>query len=62
MTEGPARNAGGGNGREGRRQPATVAGLIGLVEGHTIAWTDPSGADRRLTPVMIEDPETPGGD
>ncbi|OGN58839.1 MAG: nucleoside diphosphate kinase regulator [Caulobacterales bacterium RIFOXYA1_FULL_67_7] len=38
------------------------AGLIGLVEGHTIAWTDPSGADRRLTPVMIEDPETPGGD
>ena len=34
----------------------------GLVEGHTIAWTDPSGAERRLTPVMVEDPETPGGD
>ena len=38
------------------------AGLIGLVEGHTIAWTDPSGAERRLTPVMVEDPEAPGGD
>ena len=33
------------------------AGLIGLVEGHTIAWSDPSGAERSLTPVMIEDPE-----
>jgi regulator of nucleoside diphosphate kinase len=33
------------------------AGLIGLVEGHTIAWTDPSGAERSLTPVMIEDPD-----
>ena len=33
------------------------AGLIGLVEGHTIAWTDPSGAERSLTPVLIEDPE-----
>lgn len=33
------------------------AGLIGLVEGHTIAWTDPSGAARSLTAVMIEDPE-----
>ena len=38
------------------------AGLIGLVEGHTIAWTDPSGAERSLTPVMVEDPEAPGGD
>ncbi|UQV19837.1 GreA/GreB family elongation factor [Brevundimonas albigilva] len=35
------------------------AGLIGLVEGRTIAWTDPSGAERSLTPVMIEDPEGP---
>ncbi|MDQ1154399.1 GreA/GreB family elongation factor [Brevundimonas sp. SORGH_AS_0993] len=35
------------------------AGLIGLVEGSTIAWSDPSGAERRLTPVMIEDPEHP---
>ena len=34
------------------------AGLIGLVEGRTIAWTDPSGAERSLTPVMIEDPES----
>lgn len=33
------------------------AGLIGLIEGHTIAWTDPSGAARSLTPVMVEDPE-----
>ena len=38
------------------------AGLIGLVEGHTIAWTDPTGAERSLTPVMIEDPEDPSGD
>lgn len=37
------------------------AGLIGLVEGHTIAWTDPTGAERSLTPVMIEDPEDPSG-
>ncbi|WP_292072732.1 GreA/GreB family elongation factor [Brevundimonas sp. UBA7534] len=34
------------------------AGLIGLVEGCTIAWIDPSGAERSLTPVMIEDPES----
>ncbi|WP_313447043.1 GreA/GreB family elongation factor [Brevundimonas sp.] len=38
------------------------AGLIGLIEGHTIAWTDPSGAARSLTPVMVEDPEILGGD
>ncbi|GAW41424.1 Regulator of nucleoside diphosphate kinase [Brevundimonas sp. SH203] len=31
------------------------AGLIGLVEGCTIVWSDPSGAERSLTPVMIED-------
>ena len=33
------------------------AGLIGLAEGRTIAWTDPSGAERRLTLVGIEEPE-----
>lgn len=33
------------------------AGLIGLVEGYTISWSDPSGAERSLTPVMIEDAE-----
>lgn len=33
------------------------AGLIGLVEGYTISWTDPSGSERSLTPVMIEDAE-----
>ena len=33
------------------------AGLIGLAEGRTIAWTDPSGAERRLTLVRIEEPE-----
>ncbi|MFA4899188.1 MAG: GreA/GreB family elongation factor [Brevundimonas sp.] len=38
------------------------AGLIGLVEGHAIAWTDPSGAARSLTPVMVQDPEILGGD
>ena len=33
------------------------AGLIGMAEGRTIAWTDPSGAERRLTLVRIEEPE-----
>lgn len=33
------------------------AGLIGMIEGETIAWTDPSGAERRLTVVLVEDPE-----
>lgn len=33
------------------------AGLIGLPEGETIAWPDPSGAVRRLTPVLVEDPD-----
>lgn len=33
------------------------AGLIGLVEGYTISWTDPSGSEHSLTPVMIEDAE-----
>jgi len=38
------------------------AGLIGLIEGHTISWSDPSGAERSLTPVMVEDAEILGGD
>jgi len=35
------------------------AGLLGLREGQTIDWPDPSGRTRRLTPVLVEDPETP---
>lgn len=35
------------------------AGLIGMVEGETIVWTDPSGARRKLTPILVEDPELP---
>lgn len=30
------------------------AGLIGMAEGRTISWTDPSGAERRLTLMRIE--------
>lgn len=33
------------------------AGLIGLLEGETILWPDPSGALRRLTPILVEDPD-----
>ena len=33
------------------------AGLIGLPEGQSILWPDPSGATRRLTPVLVEDPD-----
>lgn len=33
------------------------AGLIGLTEGEGIIWTDPSGAQRKLTPILVEDPE-----
>lgn len=33
------------------------AGLIGLREGESIPWPDPSGAVRRLTPVLVEDAE-----
>lgn len=38
------------------------AGLIGLKEGDGIDWPDPSGAQRRLVPVLIEDldPLEPG--
>lgn len=31
------------------------AGLIGLTEGQSIAWPDPAGVVRRLTPVLVED-------
>ena len=31
------------------------AGLIGLREGETILWPDPSGALRPLTPILVED-------
>ena len=33
------------------------AGLIGLKEGQPIVWPDPSGETRKLTPVLIEDPD-----
>ena len=31
------------------------AGLIGLKEGQSILWPDPSGDTRKLTPILIED-------
>ena len=31
------------------------AGLIGLKEGQSINWPDPSGETRKLTPILIED-------
>lgn len=33
------------------------AGLIGLPEGQSILWPDPSGAVRKLTPVLVEAPD-----
>lgn len=33
------------------------AGLIGLTEGQSIQWPDPSGETRKLTPVLVEDPD-----
>ncbi|MDO9586913.1 MAG: GreA/GreB family elongation factor [Brevundimonas sp.] len=33
------------------------AGLIGLREGESILWPDPSGAVRKLTPVLVEEPD-----
>lgn len=33
------------------------AGLIGLREGQAIRWPDPSGRPRKLTPILVEDPE-----
>ena len=32
-------------------------GLLGLLEGESIVWPDPSGATRRLTPILVEDPD-----
>lgn len=34
------------------------AGLIGLPEGESILWPDPSGSVRKLTPVLVEEPES----
>lgn len=31
------------------------AGLLGLREGDGLDWPDPSGALRRLTPILVED-------
>lgn len=33
------------------------AGLLGLAEGQSIVWPDPAGRERKLTPILIEDPE-----
>ena len=33
------------------------SGLLGLLEGESILWPDPSGARRKLTPILVEDPE-----
>lgn len=33
------------------------AGLIGVLEGQSILWPDPSGATRKLTPILVEDPD-----
>lgn len=33
------------------------AGLLGLAEGESITWPDPSGRTRKLTAILIEDPE-----
>lgn len=33
------------------------AALLGLAAGQSISWPDPSGRIRKLTPVLIEDPE-----
>ncbi len=33
------------------------AGLIGLAEGEGVDWPDASGELRRLTPILVEDPE-----
>lgn len=34
------------------------AGLLGLAQGQSIRWPDPSGRVRTLTPVLIEDPDS----
>ncbi|KQY80425.1 GreA/GreB family elongation factor [Brevundimonas sp. Root1423] len=33
------------------------AGLLGLAEGQSIVWPDPAGRTRKLTAILIEDPE-----
>ena len=33
------------------------AALLGLAEGQSILWPDPAGRERKLTPILIEDPE-----
>jgi regulator of nucleoside diphosphate kinase len=33
------------------------AGLLGLAQGQSIRWPDPSGGVRTLTPILIEDCE-----
>lgn len=33
------------------------SGLLGLAEGQSINWPDPSGRLHKLTPILIEDPE-----
>ena len=33
------------------------SGLLGLLEGDSILWPDPSGGTRRLTPILVEDPD-----
>jgi len=33
------------------------AGLLGLAQGQSITWTDPAGRTRKLTAVLIEDPD-----
>lgn len=33
------------------------SGLLGLLEGDSILWPDPSGATRKLTPILVEDPD-----
>ena len=35
------------------------SGLLGLAQGQSIRWPDPSGRVRVLTPVLIEDCEAP---
>lgn len=37
------------------------AGLLGLREGQAIHWPDPAGRPRRLTPILVEDPDDLAG-
>lgn len=38
------------------------AGLLGLPEGESILWPDPSGTMRKLTPVLVEEDDPFGED